>query len=178
MSAPETIAQLETRNAELLESIDQLEGIVGAETLATLAETQRVNKDFEERVKAAQRDLYRQRDRVVNDLLKISKGRCTVLTQQIHMASREYATLQIRLKSLRNKSSSCINVSSDVDRRGGDKHVKQPVISPSHSASDSRQCEGEFSTAHVAEKSQSCIIVGSQSPNPTRERSRSPTKKG
>jgi hypothetical protein len=71
MSAPETIAQLETRSVELLECIDQSEATVGAKKSATLAETQRVNKDFEERVKAAQRDLYRQRDRVVNDLLKI-----------------------------------------------------------------------------------------------------------
>jgi hypothetical protein len=177
MSAPETAALLETRSAELLETIDQLEATVGAEKSATLGETQRVNKDFEQRVKAAQRDLYRQRDRVVNDLLKNSKGRCAVLTQQIHTASREYASLQIRLKSMCSKFRSCI-ISSDVDRRGGDKQVEQPVISPSHSASDSRRCEGGSSTAHVAEILQSCIIVASQSPNPTRERSRSPTKKG
>lgn len=86
-----------------------------AEKAATLAETRRVNKDSEEHVKLAQRDLYRRRDRVVNDLLKHSKTRCAVLTQQIQTASREYAAVQIRLKSLHKQSSSCINVSSHVE---------------------------------------------------------------
>jgi hypothetical protein len=111
---PPDVAQLEIRGAELLVSIDQLETTSEAERLATLAETRRMNENYEERVKSAQRDLYRQRDRVVNDLIKNSKGRCAVLTQQIHAASREYASVEIRLKSLRSKSKSCIKVSSHV----------------------------------------------------------------
>lgn len=166
---------LENRASELLERISRLEDDIAAEQAATLAETHKIAQDFEARVKTAQKELYQQRDRIVNDIVRTSKNRCAALTNDIYEVSREYALLQIRLKAQRRESLSTNNVDSGRAVAESD----QQLVGSDYSApgADSRGRLGGAPSAVLAQESPSSVVpIESQSSSGGRSRSRSPVR--